>query len=113
MAVHGPVDETQPVPVQDVQGNLDNGDSSDEQDETKAKVQELEQAQAKPDVPVASSSQVQVQVLDRTPSPTPPPQRRRKLYTSPRWVTALGYLLCGVVILANGYVIVQLGLGNG
>ncbi|WVQ94443.1 hypothetical protein IAU59_001522 [Kwoniella sp. CBS 9459] len=41
------------------------------------------------------------------------PSRRSKSYVSPKWVTALGYALFGVVVLANMYVIVQLGLGNG
>ncbi|OCF34616.1 metal iron transporter [Kwoniella heveanensis BCC8398] len=41
------------------------------------------------------------------------PHRRSKSYVSPKWVTVLGYALFGVVLLANGYVIVQLGLGNG
>ncbi|WWD16741.1 hypothetical protein CI109_101172 [Kwoniella shandongensis] len=39
--------------------------------------------------------------------------RRSKSYRSSKWVTGLGYLLFGVVCLANGYVIVELGLGNG
>jgi metal iron transporter len=38
--------------------------------------------------------------------------RREKCYTSPKWVTVLGYLLTFVVLLANVYVFVQLGLGN-
>lgn len=38
--------------------------------------------------------------------------RREKTYVSPRWVTILGYLLTFVVLLANVYVFVQLGLGN-
>ena len=39
-------------------------------------------------------------------------ERREKTYVSPRWVTILGYLLTFVVLLANVYVFVQLGLGN-
>ena len=39
--------------------------------------------------------------------------RRRKIYRSPKWVTALGYALFGVVVIANIYVIVELALGNG
>jgi metal iron transporter len=38
--------------------------------------------------------------------------RREKEYTSPKWVTVLGYALTFVVLLANVYVFVQLGLGN-
>lgn len=41
------------------------------------------------------------------------PPRRRRSFTSPKWLTGIGYLLCFVVILANGYVIVELALGNG
>jgi Mn2+/Fe2+ NRAMP family transporter len=61
---------------------------------------------------------------DSTPSPAPAPapapaqtqtrtQRRQKSYVSPWWWTSLGYLLFAVVCLANGYVIVELILGNG
>lgn len=39
-------------------------------------------------------------------------ERREKNYNSPKWVTILGYLLTFVVLLANVYVFVQLGLGN-
>jgi metal iron transporter len=39
-------------------------------------------------------------------------ERREKSYMSPKWVTVLGYLLTFVVLLANVYVFVQLGLGN-
>lgn len=39
-------------------------------------------------------------------------ERREKSYISPKWVTVLGYLLTFVVLLANVYVFVQLGLGN-
>lgn len=45
----------------------------------------------------------------RPPSPTP---QLVKYYTSPKWITWLGYILCVVVILANCYVIVQIGMGN-
>jgi metal iron transporter len=38
--------------------------------------------------------------------------RREKEYTSSKWVTVLGYALTFVVLLANVYVFVQLGLGN-
>jgi len=38
--------------------------------------------------------------------------RRAKSYMSPKWVTILGYLLTFIVLLANVYVFVQLGLGN-
>ncbi|WVQ78677.1 hypothetical protein IAT38_000764 [Cryptococcus sp. DSM 104549] len=44
---------------------------------------------------------------------TPRAPRRSKSYTSPKWVTWLGYALFGVVVVANVYVIVQLCLGNG
>lgn len=43
---------------------------------------------------------------------TPSSERRQKTYTSPKWVTVLGYLLTFVVLVANVYVFVQLGLGN-
>jgi metal iron transporter len=39
-------------------------------------------------------------------------ERREKIYISPKWVTILGYLLTFVVLMANVYVFVQLGLGN-
>ncbi|ODN80690.1 hypothetical protein L202_02862 [Cryptococcus amylolentus CBS 6039] len=39
--------------------------------------------------------------------------RRSKSYVSPKWVTVLGYALFGLVVLANGYVIIELCLGNG
>lgn len=39
-------------------------------------------------------------------------ERREKSYISPKWVTVLGYLLTFIVLLANVYVFVQLGLGN-
>lgn len=42
----------------------------------------------------------------------PRPARPSKSYKSPIWITVLGYLLFSVVVLANAYVIVQLGLGN-
>ncbi|WVQ73677.1 hypothetical protein IAR50_003257 [Cryptococcus sp. DSM 104548] len=38
--------------------------------------------------------------------------RRTKSYVSPKWVTVLGYALFGLVVLANGYVIIELCLGN-
>lgn len=41
------------------------------------------------------------------------PPRRSKSYVSPKWVTVLGYVLFVVIVLANVYVIVELGLGNG
>ncbi|WOO78921.1 Manganese transporter pdt1 [Vanrija pseudolonga] len=57
---------------------------------------------------------------DAVPTPAPSntdddsaPPRRRRSFTSPKWLTGIGYLLCFVVILANGYVIVELALGNG
>lgn len=43
---------------------------------------------------------------------TASPERRTKTYTSPKWVTVVGYLLTFVVLIANVYVFVQLGLGN-
>jgi len=39
-------------------------------------------------------------------------ERKEKSYVSPKWVTILGYLLTFVVLMANVYVFVQLGLGN-
>jgi metal iron transporter len=39
-------------------------------------------------------------------------ERKKKSYTSPLWVTILGYLLFVVVVAANVYVIVELGLGG-
>ncbi|KAK4688793.1 hypothetical protein P7C73_g1320, partial [Tremellales sp. Uapishka_1] len=38
--------------------------------------------------------------------------RTRKSFVSPKWATILGYLLFVLVVLANVYVIVELGLGN-
>lgn len=43
----------------------------------------------------------------------PPEHRRVKYFVSPLWMTVIGWLLCAVVILANGYVIVELALGKG
>ncbi|WVF66834.1 hypothetical protein IAT40_001576 [Kwoniella sp. CBS 6097] len=57
-----------------------------------------------------TSASVSVEQTEEGPTT---PRRRSKSYVSPKWVTALGYALFGVVLLANGYVIVQLGLGNG
>lgn len=37
---------------------------------------------------------------------------RSKSYKSPKWITFLGYLLFAIVVVANAYVIVELGLGN-
>ncbi|WVN90434.1 uncharacterized protein L203_105670 [Cryptococcus depauperatus CBS 7841] len=42
-----------------------------------------------------------------------PSLRCAKSYVSPKWVTILGYLLFGVVVIANGYVIVELCRGHG
>ncbi|RXK41443.1 metal iron transporter [Tremella mesenterica] len=39
-------------------------------------------------------------------------ERKEKSYKSPIWVTILGYFLFGVVVVANVYVIVELGLGQ-
>ncbi len=39
-------------------------------------------------------------------------RREKKSYKSPRWVTWLAYLLFVVIVVANVYVIVELGLGN-
>jgi hypothetical protein len=39
-------------------------------------------------------------------------ERREKSYISPKSVTILGYLFTFVVLVANVYVFVQLGLGN-
>jgi metal iron transporter len=47
-----------------------------------------------------------------TPEHVEQPTRQTKSYKSPLWITILGYLLFSVVVIANGYVIVQLGLGN-
>lgn len=46
-------------------------------------------------------------------APAPLGLRRVKHFVSPWWMTAIGWLLCAIVILANGYVIVELALGNG
>lgn len=45
--------------------------------------------------------------------PAPLEHRRVKYFVSPLWMTIIGWLLCAIVILANGYVIVELALGNG
>lgn len=39
--------------------------------------------------------------------------RRKKTYVSSKIITVLGYILFTVVLVANCYVIVELGLGNG
>lgn len=39
--------------------------------------------------------------------------RRKKIYVSSKIITVLGYILFTVVLVANCYVIVELGLGNG
>lgn len=43
----------------------------------------------------------------------PEEQRETKSFRSSRVMTVLGFTIFSVVVLANGYVIVQLGLGNG
>ncbi|CAK9786732.1 natural resistance-associated macrophage protein [Cutaneotrichosporon oleaginosum] len=54
----------------------------------------------------------------RVPSPDvvadeePAPGRRRKYFTSPKWYSGLGWLLNLVLVLANGYVIVTLAMGQ-
>jgi metal iron transporter len=63
-------------------------------------------------LPIRSASS-DMPLSDATQAHQSPAQRRRKSYVSPTWVTCLGYALFGVVVMANGYVIVQLGLGNG
>ena len=47
--------------------------------------------------------------VDTAPAAAP---RRVKGYKSPLWITILGHFLTGVVVMANGYVIVELMLGN-
>lgn len=42
-----------------------------------------------------------------------PSVRRKKTYVSSKIITVLGYFLFTVVLVANCYVIVELGLGNG
>jgi metal iron transporter len=59
-----------------------------------------------------TSPSVPAQVDCETSEVAPPSPRRKKTYRSPRWVTALGYALFGVVIVANVYVIVELAMGN-
>jgi metal iron transporter len=44
---------------------------------------------------------------------TGPSVRRKKTYVSSKIITVLGYILFTVVLVANCYVIVELGLGNG
>ena len=39
-------------------------------------------------------------------------ERKSKSYKSPTWLTVLGYFLFAVVVVANVYVIVELGMGN-
>jgi metal iron transporter len=94
MCVDGPVDEATPVPVQNVveRENVETDDSDDRS------VVEATAGEAARQSPSPSLS---------------PPARRKKVYASPMWVTVLGYALCSVVILANGYVIVELALGRG
>lgn len=40
------------------------------------------------------------------------PMRIKKCYRSPKWITWLGYILFGILVVANSYVIVELALGN-
>lgn len=40
------------------------------------------------------------------------PQRAKKSYASPKWVTWLGYAMFLIIVVANVYVIVELGLGG-
>lgn len=56
-------------------------------------------------------SQTRSDVL-RSSLPSSPPANREKVYVSAKWVTVLGYMLTFVVVLANIYVFVQLGLGR-
>lgn len=43
---------------------------------------------------------------------TTAPARAKKCYRSPKWITGLGYALFSVLVVANGYVLVTLAMGN-
>ena len=48
----------------------------------------------------------------RLTAPETTSQRRSKCYKSPLWLTITGWVLFAVLLLANSYVIVELGLGQ-
>jgi metal iron transporter len=62
--------------------------------------------------PTSSSASRSSPAVPASEPTTEPPQRLTKSFRTPRWITWLGYALFGVVVLANCYVIVELGLGN-
>ena len=43
----------------------------------------------------------------------PTPERRKKTYETQKSITVIGYAMFGFIVLANVYVIVKLGLGQG
>ncbi|GMK54527.1 hypothetical protein CspeluHIS016_0111130 [Cutaneotrichosporon spelunceum] len=68
--------------------------------------------------PVSPSSLLPCHSAPPSRAPSPPPAeeesapgRRREYFTSPKWYTGVGWVLNGVLILANGYVIVTLAMG--
>jgi metal iron transporter len=64
------------------------------------------------DIMTVLGPEVEAEQVTETEATAGSPERREKIYVSPKWVTILGYLLTFVVLLANVYVFVQLGLGN-
>ncbi|BEI88013.1 uncharacterized protein CcaverHIS019_0107310 [Cutaneotrichosporon cavernicola] len=114
MAVEGPVDED-PGPC----------NSNDDEGTNKAEAEECDIADcgncdAGPcPRPVSPSSLLPCHSAPHSRAPTPPaveeelaPGRRREYFTSPKWYSGLGWVLNGVLILANGYVIVTLAMGQ-
>lgn len=59
--------------------------------------------------PASPTAEVETTVEE---TPRPAPVRPTKIFTSPKWQTWMGYVLFAVIVVANCYVIVQLGLGN-
>lgn len=81
--------------------------SSRPQSSSQGRSTALEGGECRPSTPASS-------VRSTPPSePAPLEHRRVKYFVSPLWMTVIGWLLCAVVILANGYVIVELALGKG
>lgn len=106
MVVLGPIDETQPpVRAESVPASALASAAASRQASPAASHLSLP-------LPLPCASRPSSPSLEVPPPAQPAGVRRRKFFTSSKWVTALGYSLCGIVILANGYVIVELCLGN-
>jgi metal iron transporter len=121
MVVEGPVDED-PTPSNDSREDERNKTNEvEEREELELDIADSRGCAAGPSRrPVSPSSLLPRHSAPptRVPSPNvtrdeePAPGRRRKYYTSPKWYSGLGWLLNLVLVLANGYVIVTLAMGQ-